>query len=270
MSRRYKPRSLILIFVFLSILAHLIFVLFITNFPFSSQEQIPEKPKAVFVELAKQSKPIVDIPKPKVEEVPQKATAESLYNQKVKEEQVSSKSGPTILIESPPKKAVENVNKTPGKKMNDEKPKTEPKKTNPVAKYDSIPGMPEMKPSQLSGDYVEKIKIGSVTYINAQANPRLAYIVELKRRFYLTWNPIPLLRAQMGRLPPGNIQTKIGFTVSSNGTLLKAIVLSPSLVEGYDQEALRTIQSSAPFSSPPAYLLENGVVNIYWGFIVPR
>lgn len=245
-------------FVFLSLLIHLLFLIFFwKNLDLFNKRQSPPHP--VWVELKKIELPqrIADIPQPVQEEVPDQPSAQALYNQKVKEEMVqpspvanrqSTESEPP----TPPKK----------KKLDDLKPT-----------FDELYGM---KPPQQStpdllthDDYFPDYKVGGRTYLNTSANPNIAYFVELKRRFKNTFNPVPSIRRNLNEISRGKIEVVLGVSVNSRGELANLVVIRSSGLDDYDREGVRTVRSSSPFSTPPSHLLQpDGLVHMAWTFVV--
>jgi len=284
-----------IIFIIVSLFIHAL-IIFLLNKGFEHLAQnAPKAPETVWVQLPQQQPdlPIADIDKPDAEEVPDNASAQAVYNQKVKEETVAANSQ-----KSSPAKKQAPVNQEASKKT--EAKKEEPKKEAPkeeVAKKENnqlekfpsqnpsvskqevygkqnesppahIPGMPESSPASDGGDFLPNYKVGNRTYLNTLANPNIAYYAELKRRFRSTFNPVPALRGHMNEIARGKIDVVLGVSVNSRGELTDLIVIRSSGLEAYDQEGIRTVRSSSPFSAPPAHLMENGQLNMAWTFVV--
>jgi TonB family protein len=58
-------------------------------------------------------------------------------------------------------------------------------------------------------------------------------------------------------------------SVDGKGELAELFILRSSGLPAYDDEALRTVRSSAPFSSPPEkFLKDNGVLRMSWTFVI--
>lgn len=126
--------------------------------------------------------------------------------------------------------------------------------------------------TSLSGspdDYFPDYKIGNRTYLNTLANPNIAYFVELRRKFRFAFNPTPVLRPRLNQISAGQISVVWGMSVDQNGRLNGLTLIRPSGIPTYDQEAKRTIVSSAPFSRPPGHMLEkDGQMHMAWTFVV--
>jgi TonB family protein len=65
------------------------------------------------------------------------------------------------------------------------------------------------------------------------------------------------------------VDVVLGVSVDRAGALAETFVFKSSGIPTYDEEALRTVRASAPFSSPPEKFLENdGVLRMSWTFTV--
>ncbi len=124
-------------------------------------------------------------------------------------------------------------------------------------------GMPE--------DFYPNYKVGVHTYLNVLRYPDVEYFVRLKRIFKMTWNPVAALQQDMQgtSVSKGNVSVVLAVTVDKMGSLSELFVLRSSGLGHYDNEALRTIRASSPFSAPPDKFLEkDGVLRMSWTFIV--
>lgn len=122
----------------------------------------------------------------------------------------------------------------------------------------------------LSDDFLPDYQYGDHTYVNIFRHPDVEYFVMLKRIFRQTWNPIPSVQysAASGYPLTLPLQVVLAVSVSPQGSLSELFILKKSGMPAYDEEALRTIRASSPFSSPPAKLLKDGAVRMAWGFIL--
>lgn len=282
-NKKNKPRrKKITIFFLTSLLFHLLlFIILRESLTRFSERQSPKNP--VWVELKHMELPqkIADIDKPEKEEIPDKPSAQALYNQKVAREQVNPtlpspvKKGTTL--NAPPKetKKEETAAKKEVLKMDDlygRKPREkQPTKEN-MDIATRIPGIPEMStnPSNpFNDDYFPDYQHGGRTYLNTLKNPNIAYYAELKRRFRTTFNPIPALRGHINEIARGKIDVVLGVSVNGRGELIDIVVIRSSGLTDYDREGLRTVRSSAPFSSPPQNILGgDSLLNMAWTFVV--
>lgn len=247
-------------------------------------------PQTVVINIAEsKSLPIADLDKPAKEEAPDKASVQSLYNSKVKEETVATgrlKKMPSGTSQIQPKKQVAST--TPQtKSLPPVKVQTQPKENlslqdelkalqnekqvkedRNLAKFQTTLRSLGTQNGGASGDFLQGFKIGNHTYLNAQANPSITYFVELKRKFELTWNPVPALRRHLSQISRGEIRVVWGVTVNNQGELTDVLLIRGSGIAGYDSEAHRTITASAPFSRPPANIQEkDGKLYMAWTFV---
>lgn len=270
-----------------------------------------EKKNAVMIDLTPRiqtlPKRIVDIAKPDTEQVPDKASAQALYNSKVKEETVSphfskqnkqlgtppqvTKKSKTVVAQkttttpTPPKKEPVQQNPVAKTKTLDLKQQlAELKKENDVKETEkfsklygktSTPTAPTLKTRIGSPDggntdeFLPDYKVGDRTFLNTLANPHIFYFVELRQKFRFTFSPASVLRGHLNEISRGKLEVVWGLSVDSSGNLKDLILLRSSGMSDYDKEAKRTITASAPFSKPPFNLLDkNGQLNMAWTFVV--
>lgn len=122
---------------------------------------------------------------------------------------------------------------------------------------------------QFVHDFLPGIKIGDKTYLNAASMPNVQYFTRLKRIFRMRFNPRdPLLsHFRHNRIVTGKINVTMAVEVAPSGQLQRLFVLRSSGIPGYDQEALRTIRQSAPFSAPPKNIQgKDGILRMTWHF----
>lgn len=118
-------------------------------------------------------------------------------------------------------------------------------------------------------DFMPNVQIGDKTYLNTQAMPNVQYFTRLKRIFRMRFNPAnPLVSYfRYNRVVVGKVNVTMAVEVSASGELKKLFVMRSSGIPGYDEEALRTIRQSAPFSAPPRAILgKDGMLRMTWHF----
>lgn len=262
-------------FILISLLLHILFLLiFGKGMDHLRDIKQPQTPVWVtFKQLEKEKLPqrIADIPEPEEEEIPETPSAQALYSQKVKEETVRPGMGPPEGTPSTP----ERQEKTSAEKTKDSSKELSPSELYAMRTPKKEPGAGLPQPTWGFGgtgsmdDYFPDFKVGDKTYINTLGNPDIAYFVELKRKFKLTFNPVPALRSHINEISRGKIDVVIGVSVDRSGQLASLIVIRPSGLQNYDLEGIRTVKSSAPFSAPPPHLLEeDGMLHMAWTFVV--
>src|SRR3989338_2737695 len=106
-------------------------------------------------------------------------------------------------------------------------------------------------------EFYPDFRVGAKTYLNVLRYPDVDYFVRLKRVFKTTWNPEPALRQDFlnNQVARGSVEVVLGVSVDQKGELAELFVLRSSGMPAYDQEALRTIRASSPFSLPPQKFL---------------
>lgn len=265
-------RSIVVLFVLLSLLLHiLLFFVLKENWQAFEESPAPEQ-IATWVTL-QQPPDIVDVPKPKKEEVPDKPTAQGLYNQKVKEETVA----PNLPQENSKRQNVQTSKQSDPKTSEPQNVRTSPRTFKDLyATQSPVQGenqkqdpTPAFSAPFSSGEFLPAYKVGDTTYLNILANPQIAYYVELKQKFKLAWNPIPTLRGHVSEISKGKIDVVIGFTILQDGSLTGLRVIQASSLPTYDYEGKRTVQVSAPFSAPPQHLMGSADrLNLAVSFVV--
>jgi len=202
------------------------------------------------LEVLLEGKRIVDIARPEQEIRPKTARFLGLYDSEVREERVA----PTPFIPPSRRRIVTGPD---GRDL--------PKKAGEGIRLAAKPpekSVPERElgddlASILPEEFFPDIKIGNRTYLNVLRYPKIAYFVELKQKFKLTWNPQPAVMQYLFMNFPhaGTLETTVAFKIDRQGNLRGAWIQRASGLDSYDEEALRTVLASAPFSSPPDHLL---------------
>ncbi len=86
----------------------------------------------------------------------------------------------------------------------------------------------------------------------------------------MRFNPVPPLRSHLAgnRIIVGKVTVTMAVTVTGGGQLQELFVVKSTGIPGYDEEALRTVRQSAPFSAPPGKILDkDGTLRMTWNFI---
>ncbi len=117
------------------------------------------------------------------------------------------------------------------------------------------------------GDFLPNFSIGPVTLLNTVADPHAPYFIELKHKFRIAFNP----RKALSKInfQQDNIRTTLKITLNDKGRLLNVIVIQSSGSIIYDEECIRTVRVSAPFTDPPPHLRnDKNLFETAWSFIV--
>lgn len=266
-----------------SLLLHLILLALIPQV--AKAPALGERPIEVFAveepPPAQGQKPsrIADIAKPAVEERPKSASFLGLYDSTVPEEQVGiskgrgAAGGPAVRTRIGASAASRPADRAK-------------RSARPAAKdrlftfnrglFDDRRLPPaegaggEARPSGMD-DFYPDFRRGAHTYLNVLRYEGVEYFVRMKRAFKIAFNPEPSLRDYFSRnlVTRGSIDVVLGVTVNRGGDLAELFVFRSSGIAAYDQEALRTIRASAPFSTPPEkFLADDGLLRMSWTFSV--
>lgn len=266
-----RSKKEITIAVIASLLMHMILlVVLYYKSDFGDKVSEPDE-QIMMIDLKDPNMQIADIPPPKVEERPDKSRHIGMYDQKVTEETVADKfvrapgrperrGGEGIEKAKEKAKVKEIVSDKNGVKNLTEK---RPQKRMEESSAGSVARMPE--------DFYPDYKRGGHTYVNVLKHPDVGYFVMMKRVLKLAWDPVSVLRrrSMANEISRGNIKVVLGLSISKTGELQELFVINSSGMDDYDQEAIRAIKVSSPFSAPPPKLMESdGVLRVMWTFIV--
>ncbi len=274
-----RSRDSILLFFAISVLVHLVLVLFGLGPASKLAELLERKKEEATVELTifdKNQYKIADILPPEKEERPDKADYVGVYDSRVEEEQVAPSRRPAAgsgTEAATPEKTTEK-SESPTKDTENEETVGSQKKL--AAKKPETPksaggsGLDDFMESGLPEDYFPNYKVGEHTYLNVLRFPKISYFVRLKKIFNTTWNPrSALMYSGMNQLAKGQVEVSLGLSVDKTGNLAEMFVITSSGLPAYDQEAQRTIKDSSPFAAPPKELLDNtSRLRMVWTFTV--
>ncbi len=280
MSRRDK----IILSLLLSLILHFLLLGFGSYWSYRHPPEL-KKPDVVQVDLLEknQSYQIADIEPPKVEKRPEKAKFVGMYDSSVPEETVAPSrkpvSHPGVERKSVAEKAKGFPDDGPSLPIPKIGQKKEPKKVAMKRpEEEAVESARERVGAQedyfnpgMSEDYFPDYKVADRTYLNVLRFPKVSYFVRLKKIFRTTFNPIPSLRAvfMSTQVSKGQVDVVLAVTLDRAGKLSELKILRSSGLQGYDQEAVRTIRDSAPFAAPPGELLDaGGLLRMAWTFTV--
>lgn len=235
-------------FLILSLILHLL-LLFFLKMPQPEAELFPKPPKLLWIDLKKKAYEIVDVLPPAEESRPKDSKFVGMYDMTAQEETVAVAQG-----RSEQQKQKGSAEKIPSKDQDGFGMK-------------GADAFSEALPE----DFYPNFQRGNHTYLNVLRFPDVQYFVRLKRVFKTTWNPESPLRkaAFTSKISRGTIEVVLGVSVDPKGNLAEAFIFRSSGIAPYDEEALRTIRASSPFSVPPAKLLErDGLLRMSWTFTV--
>jgi len=247
------------LFIVLSVLLHLIFLLGLMR--------APVRKAALSSELEVTLRPyqIADIEPPEKEQRPERARFLGMYDSTVDRETVApsrSEDGMRVLSGG-------------GPGPREARPGLHPLPPAATKSRDGATFAAKQPRSDLpfgpTEDFYPDYKMGDHTYLNVLRFPQVAYFVRLKKAFKTTFNPVPSLRgyALTNQISRGQVEVVLGVTVDRSGNLAELLVLNSSGLPSYDREALRTVRDSSPFTTPPTALLApDGRLRMSWTFTV--
>lgn len=270
-------------YILVSIVIHAIIVALIPQLV--AKAKFDEKPIEVFAvsdlpETGGQNPyRIADIPEPAVQKKPKSAKFMGMYDSEVEEELVGT-------AKKPGKSGEGGKTKKPAD-FQSAVPKQKPRMSSKdrLFAFNKAIFEDRAEKGKRSADRFEKspgeggamddfypdFRRGAHTYLNVLRYPDVEYFVRLKRVFKVAFNPEPALADYFSRniVTRGSIDVVLGVSVDKGGELKELFVFRASGIPSYDQEALRTVRASAPFSSPPAKFLEDdGILRMSWTFSV--
>jgi TonB family protein len=268
-----------------SILLHILLALFFNYAP--SLLPSPDKANAIEVYLQRPDGgwQLADIPEPKVQVKPKGSKFLGMYNQSVPEETVArdrnigekgnalkesgerraKSEGPTEKKQDQKTIGQKDIFKFDGRLFAGKEPQIEHER-NEVSS-----GAPSRAEDGMPEDYYPDYKLGAHTYVNVLRYPDVEYFVRLKRIFKMTWDPVTALRREVASLSVsrGMVSCVLAVSVNKGGDLSELFILKSSGLPIYDDEALRTVKASSPFSAPPEKFLKNdGLLRMSWTFVV--
>lgn len=271
-------------YVLASVVVHLLLLLLIPKM--TTVPKFEDKPIEVFavqeVPAPAEGKTpfrIADIAKPAVEQRPKTASFLGLYDSAVPEERVGVANrpgaagaprlktkigGPTAKAKPAPAPQKRLASKDRifafNKALFDDRESAVERET--AGSEERVGGM---------DDFFPDFKRGANTYLNVLRYPGIEYFVRLKRAFKIAFNPEPSLREYFSSniVTRGSVDVVLGVSVGRDGRLSELFVFRSSGIGAYDQEALRTVRVSAPFSSPPEkFVADDGLLRMSWTFSV--
>lgn len=209
---------------------------------------------------------LADIQKPEVEKRPEKAAFAGMYDSLVDEEMVSTK-----RIKGSKKKAQKKVYAKKAE-PNDDVAFSEKVVLYERKLFDEASVNTGFSQGGLViDDYFPDYRIGSHTYLNVKKFEDMAYFVRMKRVFKTAFNPYSAVEGalRLNQVRADRIETVVAVGVSNIGDLDELFVIKSSGVSTYDQEVLRTIRVSSPFSKPPDKFLDREKkLRINWAFVL--
>jgi TonB family protein len=125
-----------------------------------------------------------------------------------------------------------------------------------------------------SSDFIEEIPLGDMTQLNTQEFKFYGYYHRIRQRLEQHWGSSLQESAERmyrtGRRLPANSQriTGVSVVMDERGNIIDVRVQSASGVTELDEAAIESFNRAGPFPNPPQGMIQNGRVQIEWGFVV--
>jgi TonB family protein len=259
-------------YLLLSLILHVVILVVILPKAMSVPQFAEKKIEIIPIEAVPDMKKfrIADIQKPKVQTKPKKSKFLGMYDSAVKDETVG-----VSRRQSKRRQGSKSKSRSAGQFKKARKPAGKDKLfAFDRSLFEKERAQAEQKPSPSGGaldDFYPDFKRGVHTYLNVLRHPDVEYFVRLKRAFKIAFNPTPSLREHFShnRVTRGSVDVVLGVSVDGSGNLRELFVFRSSSIPSYDREAMRTVRSSAPFSTPPSkFIDDDGLLRMSWTFTV--
>jgi TonB family protein len=118
-------------------------------------------------------------------------------------------------------------------------------------------------------NYVDQVKPGNQTALNAAASPFAAWLAAVHRNIHREFalkflRSLPLLG---GPFADPNLRTRLAIVVNQDGSLYQVGVIQTSGFTPYDYGAWNAVTKAAPFPEAPKKILSgDGRVYVHWDF----
>ena len=225
--------------IVISLLIHLLLLLCLVVLKIPSFTGTPEAAQTVWIDLKKNKYEIADIEQPAKEEKPDETKFLGMVDSKTPSPTVAERQGREKEIHK-----AEAKNKNENSLFYSGKPRPQVQE--------------ETLDAALPEDYYPDFRRDQHTYLNVMRYPDVQYFVRLKKVFKTTFNPVSPLREAyfQNRITQGKVETVLGVTLDKKGNLAEIFVFRESGIPEYDEETMRNIRASSPFSAPQAKFLE--------------
>jgi len=145
------------------------------------------------------------------------------------------------------------------------------KKKNSVAGTQN--GNPLNQGVSSTNDYVEKVPLGDLTYLNTTEYKYYGFYFRIRQKLEQFWGrsiheKAEALISEGRNITQDDLITALVVTMDAKGEIKTIVVKGPSGVKELDDAAVESFNQAGPFPHPPKGLIENGVVTIEWGFVV--
>lgn len=118
-------------------------------------------------------------------------------------------------------------------------------------------------------NFVDRVKPGNQTALNAAASPFAAYLAEMHRSIHreFAMRFLPSLPVVGGAMSDPNLVTRLEIIVNQDGSIHELGVVRTSGFTAFDYGAWNAVTRAAPFPQPPKRILSgDGRVYMRWDF----
>lgn len=125
-----------------------------------------------------------------------------------------------------------------------------------------------------NNDFIEDLPLGDVTQLNTQEYMYYGFYHRIRQRLEQHWGNTLQEKADYlfrtgGRIPASeNLITALVVTMDQQGQIIDVKVKSTSGLNALDDAAIESFNRAGPFPNPPEGMIQNGRVQIEWGFVV--
>ena len=148
-----------------------------------------------------------------------------------------------------------------------------PKKSSP-AEQGTNSGDPNNRGISSTNDYVEGVPLGDLTYLNTVEYKYYGFYHRIRQKLEQFWGRSIHEKAESilkeGRriASEENLITALVVTLNEAGEIVDVTIKGSSGVKELDDAAVESFNDAGPFPNPPKGLVQNGRVQIEWGFVV--
>jgi TonB family protein len=125
-----------------------------------------------------------------------------------------------------------------------------------------------------TNDFIEDVPLGDLTYLNTVEYKYYGFYYRIRQKLEQFWGRSIQEKAESlakeGRriASNDNLITSLQITLDENGRIVSISIKGSSGIQELDTAAIESFNAAGPFPNPPKGLIENGRVNIEWGFVV--
>lgn len=138
----------------------------------------------------------------------------------------------------------------------------------------TVSGDPQQRGISSTNDYVEGVPLGDLTHLNTVEYKYYGFFHRIRQKLEQFWGRSIQEKAESfikeGRqiASEENLITAVVVTLNEAGEIIDVAIKGSSGVKELDDAAIESFNEAGPFPNPPKGLVQNGRVQIEWGFVV--